>query len=125
VRERTHAAVVTFLSAWLLLGLRIWLPRRWITVSGLLCLALAASLAYSVHVQLEDENEHPIGVMVASEVVVRTGDGETYEPQFNRALGAGIEFRVREQREEWLQIELPDGKTGWVRTDQTAITAHM
>ncbi len=48
-----------------------------------------------------------------------------YESVFR---GAGIAFEeVREYQagDEWLQIELPDAKTGWVRADQTGIADRM
>ncbi len=82
---------------------------------GLVCLAVVTGLGLSVQIQSRDEHEHPLGVLIAEEVV-RKGNGETYEPQFDRPLGPGVEVRVLERRSEWKQIELVDGKLGWVRS---------
>jgi len=54
------------------------------------------------------------GVVVATEVIARKGDSETYEPSFKEPLHAGTEFRVREERAGWLQGELGDGRTCWL-----------
>jgi tetratricopeptide (TPR) repeat protein len=121
VRERMRGAAVAFLVAWAVLIARIFVPRRSLSVIGLLALAVSLGLATSIYAQTSDEAQHPLGVLASDEVLVRKGDGETYEPQFNRPLGRGLEFRVLNRRDEWLQIELPDGKTGWIRAEQAAV----
>jgi cytochrome c-type biogenesis protein CcmH/NrfG len=121
VRERIQFAVASYVIAWLLLGLRIWLPRRWLTVTGLAALGVSLAVATSALVESRNDAQHPIGVLVAPDVVVRKGDGDTYEPQFNRTLGAGVEFRVRNNRDNWIEIEFDDGKSGWIRAEQAAV----
>jgi SH3-like domain-containing protein len=54
-------------------------------------------------------------------VVVRKGNGEGYDPQFEQPLHDGIEFRVIEQRGGWLRIELADGNQGWVRSREVEL----
>ena len=61
------------------------------------------------------------GVLTANDVIVRKGNGEGFEPQFKQALHEGIEFRMLERRNDWLLIELPDGKSGWIRANQAEI----
>ena len=61
------------------------------------------------------------GVLVVEEAVVRKGNGEGFEPQFEQPLHEGVEFRVLDARGDWLQIELPDEKTGWIRADQASL----
>jgi tetratricopeptide (TPR) repeat protein len=121
VRERMQGAIAAFVGAWIVLGARVVIGRRSLVVIGLLALAASVSLAVSIYLQMTDEVHHPIGVLVSDDVLVRKGDGETYEPQFNRPLGPGLEFRVLNRRDEWLQIELPDGKSGWIRAEQAAV----
>jgi tetratricopeptide (TPR) repeat protein len=121
VRERTGAAMVCYAIAWLLFGTRIWLGRRTLTIAGVAVLTLSAALAYSAYRQTREDEQHPLGVLAATEVVVRKGDGETYEPQFNRPLGPGVEFRLLESRGEWVRVELPDRKTGWLRASQVVL----
>lgn len=54
------------------------------------------------------------GVVIAPDVIARKGDGETYEPSFTDPLHAGAEVRLVEQRSDWRQVELPDGRRCWL-----------
>jgi hypothetical protein len=116
VRERTMVAVAVYAVAWIVMLVRIWRPRRWTLFTPALAISLSAGLAYSADHAVRFDRDQPIGVLVASDVVVRKGDGETYEPQFNRPIGSGVEFRRIEQRGDWLHIRLDDGRTGWIRS---------
>jgi len=57
----------------------------------------------------------PRGVIIENGVVVRKGNGDGFEPQFQESLGEGVEFRILDRRPNWLQIELPNGRSGWIR----------
>jgi tetratricopeptide (TPR) repeat protein len=61
------------------------------------------------------------GVIVAEEVVVRKGNGESYTPQLPQPLHAGTEFVVLEERGPWLAIQLDNGTSGWIRRDSAAV----
>src|ERR1043166_1147647 len=66
------------------------------------------------------------GVIVADQVTLRKGNGDYYDPQFERTLPSGVEFRVLEDRQDvqgalWYHIELADGKNGWLRADQSDV----
>ena len=66
------------------------------------------------------------GVLTANDVVLRKGYGENYDPQLDRPLSEGVEVRIRETRRDvesrdWYYVELPDGKSGWLRADQCSI----
>ncbi|MBP7935432.1 MAG: tetratricopeptide repeat protein [Phycisphaerae bacterium] len=61
------------------------------------------------------------GVILADNVVVRKGNGERFDPQFRQPLCEGMEFVLLEQRRDWWCIELPDGKSGWIRADQAEL----
>lgn len=72
----------------------------------LLTSALCAALAYAYY-------RTPRAVIVEREVEVRYGPQEKDAVAF--ALHEGSEVRVvREDRSGWVQISLPDGKSGWV-----------
>jgi hypothetical protein len=60
------------------------------------------------------------GVIVAEEVVVRKGNGESYAPQLPQPLHAGTEFEVLEERGSWLAIRLDNGTSGWIRRDSAS-----
>ena len=61
------------------------------------------------------------GVIVAAEVVVRKGNGESYAPQFPQPLHAGTEFAVLEERGPWLAIQLDNGTSGWIRRESASL----
>ena len=61
------------------------------------------------------------GVIVAEEVVVRKGNGESYTPQLPQPLHAGTEFVVLEERGSWLAIRLDNGISGWIRRDSATL----
>ena len=61
---------------------------------------------------------NPRAVLVDRDVVLRKGNGDGFEPAFAEPLGPGVECTVLEERPGWLRVELPDGRTGWVRQAQ-------
>ena len=73
------------------------------------------NLAHAVPVYYE------AGVIVAEEVVVRKGNGESYTPQLPQPLHAGTEFIVLEERGSWLAIQLDNGISGWIRRDSATL----
>jgi len=54
------------------------------------------------------------GVVIAKETIARRGNSESYEPAYTQPLTNGVEFTVREQRGDWLLMELPDAGEGWI-----------
>ncbi len=84
--------------------------------------AVGVSAAWD-HLAAEHRAE---GVIVADEATLRKGNGEGYQPQLERALPEGVEFRVLERRPDadsniWYHVELRDGKDGWLRADRTEV----
>jgi tetratricopeptide (TPR) repeat protein len=91
---------------------------RWsIAGTALLCVVFAGS-ALATHYQ---HTVRRAGVILAPEVVVRKGNGESYTPQLPQPLHAGTEFVVLEERGSWLAIQLDNGTSGWIRADSAAL----
>ncbi|MCX5640906.1 MAG: hypothetical protein NT059_08865 [Planctomycetota bacterium] len=70
---------------------------------------------------IADEYIHisrPRAVLVETGVTLRKGNGDGFEPAFVETLGPGVESTVIEVRPDWLRIELPDGRSGWIRDTQ-------
>jgi tetratricopeptide (TPR) repeat protein len=87
-----------------------WIPRAVLVVSGVVAFLFAGSVAAEVVGSGRDEG----GVVLSSQVTARKGDGESYEPSFNQPLHAGTEFVLRESRNDWYYVELPDGRECWI-----------
>ena len=121
LRLRYVLAVALYVLFWLLMIARTFVRRwRWRYVL-VPVLAAWVVLGCSVAVEAYQQSTSLAGVLAADEVVVRKGNGEGFEPQYKQALHEGVEFVVLERRHDWLLIELPDGKTGWIRADQAEI----
>jgi len=127
-RARTTAAVWAYVLFWLLLVLKRLARRRLpiltaaATVSGLVALAVGCSVAWDTMAA----TYHSQGVVTAHETPLRKGNGDGYDPQLERPLPEGIEFRIIERRPDteanpWYHVELRDGTDGWLRADQTEV----
>ncbi|UCE61742.1 MAG: tetratricopeptide repeat protein [Phycisphaerales bacterium] len=120
-QTRKTAAMIGYALFWLLLAVRALLPRVRIGYPALVCLLLWVPLGLSVAIDLPSRTRSAEGVLVNNDVVVRKGNGESYDPQFRQPLHEGVEFRVIEQRGGWLRIELTDGSQGWVRVREVEL----
>ena len=122
-----RSLLVAFLANWLinwfvLTPVETFHPAVTLWPMGYIVLAvvwLASGISVTADELLgQDQLE---GVVLADDVVVRKGNSEGFEPQFEEALYQGVEFRLLEQRPGWLHIELANGKTGWIRADQAGL----
>ena len=104
---------------WGLLCLRLVRRVPWLAIaaSGL----VAALLAFTVALDLRAWSSRDEGVVVADEVVLRTGNGEGFGPAINERLSSGLEVRILEQRPAWLRVALPDGTEGWLREGEVGV----
>jgi tetratricopeptide (TPR) repeat protein len=116
-RGRVVFAAVVFTLAWVFLIARLFAARRWLVGLFLGCIALSAISAASAGRQMHRQRTHPAGVILAQDVVARTGNGESYQPKFEEKLQPGVEFTLLERRGDWLRIRLPNGEQGWIRAD--------
>jgi len=126
--SRLTVALAAYAAFWLLLiGGRMLRYRAvwfaWVKWPiALLSLVLLASIAIDSY-----QRSHVWeGVLTADRVILRKGYGENYDPQLDRPLSEGVEVRIRETRRdvenrEWFYVELPDGKSGWLRADQCSV----
>jgi tetratricopeptide (TPR) repeat protein len=114
LRSRIVTALVAYVLFWMaLVGWVYWRRNGW---WFLLAACLAVWLAAGASSLIELYHPPPrAGVIVAENTIVRKGNGEGFEPQFREPLHPGVEFTVREQRDDWVQIELNDGKSGWIQ----------
>ena len=100
----------------------VWLGRgpatMTITVlSGILLSCFLASVAVETH----HRGHTTDGVVTASEIMARQGDGLNYSPSFQDPLHAGTEFELVEQRPGWFHIELSDGSDAWIPDDTASL----
>ena len=113
------SAVLYFLTiAWLIAALLIRPLRKksplilkWL--GGCLVISILISvLAYSFY-------RTPGAIILQPTVSVRYGPAETDAAAFK--LHEGTEVKKVREKDGWLQISLPDGKSGWLRADSLGI----
>ena len=117
---------IAWLAAWTLVALRLLRPSMPVVrarAANPLAWTLGISgavLLATVAVDASASTWRPVGVTVSDGVVVRKGNGDGFEPAFAEPLSQGVEFRVLEQRPGWIEIRLPDGKSGWIKSLQAS-----
>lgn len=121
IRWRFAVGLACYVAFWCLLLVRIyWRTIRW-GLTGvpllILWLTLGASVAYETLIQSRQAE----GVLIADEVIVRKSYGDGAEQQFDQPLHQGVEFAVLDRRPDWILIELPDGKSGWIRMSKAEL----
>lgn len=120
-RMRFVLGLAAYVLFWLMLAARLWARRfRW-RFALLPLLAMWLAMGGSLAVEAWAGGGRREGVIVVDDVVARKGNGEGFDPQFEQKLHQGVEFRLREQRGDWLFIELPDGKSGWIRSREAEL----
>jgi tetratricopeptide (TPR) repeat protein len=116
--ELIWTVIVVNLLLWSILLLRLYRRAsealRWIFF-GLLLVLLATGASLAVHTLFPQR----IAVVVPQEVEALTGPGEDAVVRFK--LHAGTEVRVRDQRDGWVRIALPDGQQGWVASEYVEV----
>jgi hypothetical protein len=114
-------ALAAYLLVWGCAVAHLFWPRptlRWgLGGAAFVCLVFAGSTLLT-HYQ---HTSTRAGVIVAEEVVVRKGNGESYAPQLPQPLHAGTEFEVLEERGSWLAIQLENGTSGWIRRESASL----
>jgi hypothetical protein len=116
-RGRLVFGVAVFSAAWLVLVANLFVPHRFVKAAFLVCLSVGGVSGVSGVYQLRSDERHPAGVILARDVIARTGNGESYQPKFEEKLQPGVEFRLVESRGDWLRIRLPDDQQGWIPAD--------
>ena len=112
---------VLSLLFWGLAALRLfrpkWSPGWALGLFGGLTILFLGSLTVESTTQASQQ----AGVLIAPQVIARTGDGQSYEPVFKDSLHAGTEFVLLEARNEWNHIELPDGRQCRIPADSASL----
>lgn len=120
-RARFTVFLAAYALCWILLTINLVAPRPWYRWPAVVGAVVWIGCGLSVGADLLGADKHREGVVLTDDVVVRKGNSEGFEPQFQEPLHQGVEFRVLEQRTGWLSVELPDGKTGWIRADEAGV----
>jgi hypothetical protein len=118
-RWLTAALVPLSLGFWAaLLGFVRWRRAAWLVGGGVLLMATLSVGGLAVLAGWKEGNE---GVVVVSEVYGRKGPSYRYRTAFNEPLHDGLEFRLIEKRDGWIEIELVDRRRCWIPASQAQL----
>lgn len=98
------------------LARRFTVGDRWaipLAVVGLIGLLLVAVAAWRIDAETRYERERPV-VVLAADVILRTGNGTAFPARLDTPLPHGAEVRQLAHRGGWVQVQLPGGAIGWV-----------
>lgn len=117
---------LAYLSAWLVAGagaallFSLWPPLQWASsvAGGLVSLGIVVGFAWTISLV-----QQPVwGAVTAPLAKVVSGPGQGNAVLFE--LKEGAPFVVRKAEGSWYQIELSDGKKGWVASADAAAFAE-
>ena len=118
---RLRFASWTFVAFWLVWILHSLTARKWLTGLAITMASLAMASGASAAISCWGERNAPQGVVLTMDVSVYKGPGAGYQRQFEQPLQAGTEFTLLQRRKGWWEIELPDGKRGWLEVSQAEL----
>lgn len=108
---------ISFILIWLSACLGKILGRSGLTWAAFVFVIPSLLLSGSLILESVEAQRNPAGVILASELRGRKGNSETYQESFAEPLHAGTEFVVREDRGDWILVELADGRETWLPAD--------
>jgi hypothetical protein len=95
--------------------LMLWRGRAaGLVATAVICAILTISFFASVVVEAHSRANTICGVITASQVIARQGDGPNYPESFKDPLHAGTEFDLLERRTGWFHIMLSDNSEAWI-----------
>ncbi|MBN1363069.1 MAG: tetratricopeptide repeat protein [Sedimentisphaerales bacterium] len=122
LRTKFSLACLFFGVGCIAVTVMLWLGRGPATTTvTVLAVILFVCFLGSVVVEAQRCAHTVHGVITASEIVARQGDGLNYPPSFENPLHAGTEFVLVEQRPGWLHIELSNGSDAWIPDDAAGL----
>jgi tetratricopeptide (TPR) repeat protein len=107
---KVKIAIVFFALFWIFLTVRLLKLRSCSRIFPTLCALITILFLTSAFIYEESK----AAVIIAPETIARKGDGLNYEPAFKDPLHAGTEVVIKEDRDNWLRVELPDGSSCWL-----------
>jgi uncharacterized protein YraI len=114
MRELLLVFLIAHLVLWTLSLIKLFWKNEYANLILLINLTVVVVLGFSLAIRLYNYSSATEGVVLAKEITVRSGNGINNTALFQ--LHDGAEFKITKQEKEWIQIELADGKRGWVES---------
>jgi tetratricopeptide (TPR) repeat protein len=108
---------IVLLVLWLFI--RRYRLRRWLLTGTIIGGLLFIFWGYILILQSEGYRNRHQAIVLTPTVTVMSAPDEASTDVF--LLHEGVKIRMDEQRESWVKISLPDGKSGWIKTGDIGI----
>lgn len=117
-------ATLAGLSVWIFFGALALLQWRPALIRGAkpsLTILGAATLTLCVLAveALRQSRGEPVAIVTVADAAVRNGWAEESPTAFT--VHDGAELAVRDRKNDWLQVEVDGGQSGWIKKDQVAL----
>lgn len=117
LQDRLMLGLVLWVGVWVLVAVMLLKPHLWKPTLkwGLLPAVVLLALTWvSVGYDLWQQPTQTEAVLTSRGAVLRTGGGQAFEKASAKPVMPGTEMRVLRQQTGWVQVQLPDGQTGWL-----------
>lgn len=123
ISQLTYIAIIAYFLSAISLILYLFLKtdkiRRLLFSLFLVLLILTLLSGYFLFASIHEEKTNQYAILLSPNVTVLSAPEENGTEVF--ILHEGIKVRLADQRENWLKIMLPDGKSGWIKKDHVGI----
>lgn len=123
VNQLTRLLVMLYILTILILIATLFLRyhslRRLILSLLIISTVLTIFVSYILYLNIHEENENIRAVVVVPSVNVVSEPNENSTDVF--ILHEGVKVNLSQQRGEWVEITLPDGKAGWMKQENLGI----
>jgi len=121
--QLTRLVAILFTLSILLIVLWLFIRRyrlrRWLLTGAIVSGVLFIFWGYILISQSGEYGDRHQAVVLTPTITVMSAPDEGSTDVF--LLHEGVKIRLDEQRESWVKISLPDGKSGWIKTKDIGI----
>jgi SH3-like domain-containing protein len=93
--------------------------RRLLFSLFLIFFVLTLLSGYFLFANIHEEKSNQYAILLSPNVTVLSAPDENSTDVF--ILHEGVKVKLADQRENWMKIMLPDGKSGWIKEDHVGI----
>lgn len=113
-QSRLCAAIVTACLFWILAAVLLWRRSAVIITATTVTALVAIACSLSVGASYLTPRRNRDAVVVAKEIILRKASLPDAPAAMDAPIHAGTEVQILRQRDQWMQIQLPNRIAGWL-----------
>jgi len=123
ISQLTYIAIIAYILTAIVFILFLFVKidriRQFLFSLSLIFLVLTLLSGYILFANIHEEKINQYAILLSPNVTVLSAPDENSTDVF--ILHEGVKVKLADQRENWLKIMLPDGKSGWIKKDHIGI----